>query len=290
MQRFYRKIRKINHERRYQHKKNATGKSFGSWVKNGSAIFTIVSGVVSAITLYYLYSQYKTSLKPDIIINDANAAMIVERYNTNGYIHYCFANDSIDRRQLIYKAYTSGSTYIISPAAEYNSFVFNLTNVGLGVAKNIELSWSFDTLAVIKVFNDHMPVPYLDSIKAENSSFIFFDKEGKNYYHELIDPRDSKINYIIPINSSAQTASSKLPYLYLRLYSCFAILSNFIQTNSTLTKEIKGEFPPLHLRVTYYDISNNIYHRHYLISIKDGSGSYSEFQLNMKKKIRFEEL
>lgn len=270
--------------------KKVTRKRFSSLVKNGSAIFTIISGLVSVVTLYYLYSQYKASLKPDIIINDANAAMIAERYNTNGYIHYLFENDSIDRRKLILNANTSGSNYIISPVAEYNSFVFNLTNVGLGVAKNIELSWSFDTLEVINVFNDNIPVPYLDSIRMENSNFIFFDKEGKNYYNEFTDTLDGKINYILPISSSNEITNSKLPYLYLRLYSCYAILSHFIKANSPLTKGIKGEFPHLHLRVSYYDIGNSVYNKHYSISIINGNGSYSNFQLNMEAKIHFDEL
>lgn len=216
--------------------------------------------------------------------------MIAERYNTNGYVHFLFENDSIDKKNLLYNAYTSGSTYVISPGAESNSFVFNLTNIGLGVAKNISLLWSFDTLKVIKIFNDNKPIPYLDSIKFENSNFLFFDKENKNNYSEFSHLLDNKINYVLPINNSNETVNCKLPYLYLKLYSCYEILSNFIQLKSELTKQIKGEFPPLHLKITYNDIGNNRYAKNYVINIKNEGGSGAEFQLKMMKKIQFEEL
>src|SRR5438105_1270022 len=98
MQSFYRKKTNGGYDLRYRQKKKTSSNGFGSLLKNGSAIFTIVSGLVLAVTLYYPYNQYTASLKPDIIMNDADAAMIAERYNTNGYIHYLFANDSIERR------------------------------------------------------------------------------------------------------------------------------------------------------------------------------------------------
>jgi hypothetical protein len=222
--------------------KKVLRKIYKSFLKN---IFQIIGALISIITLCYLYNQYKTSLKPDIIINDSNAAMIAERYIKNGYVHYLFANDSIKKGDLIQEAYESGSSYIISSGANNNSFALNLTNVGLGVAKNVTLSWSFDSLEVVEVFNDNLPVPYLDSVKLEKSIFTFFDKEGENYYYKNMPHLDSKINYILPINNSKEIVSSKLPYLYLRLYSCYLILKNYIQSKSSFTKAIKGDFPPL---------------------------------------------
>lgn len=275
--------------RKFKPKKKLTWDSFSKIVSNGAAFFTIVSGLISVITLCYLYNQYKTSLKPDIIINDSKAAMIAERYNTNGYIHYIFANDSIDRKQLLYNAYTSGSSYIISPVADFNTFTFSLTNVGLGVAKNIKLSWHFDTVNVIQIFKNN-PILYLDSVKFEKSTFIFFDKEGENYYSELRAHFDDKINYVLPISNSKETVVHKLPYLYLRLYSAYSILSNFIQSKSNLQQAIKGEFPPLYLKLSYSDIGNNNYEKVYVINISNGNSSNSEFQLNMIKIVHFEEV
>ena len=200
-------------------------------------------------------------------IDDAKVTMIAERYNTSGYVHFLYENDSIDKKKLLYNGYTCGSTYIISPDAESNSFVFNLTNVGLGVTKNISLFWSFDTLKVINVFNDNKPILYLDSIKFENSNFIFFEKDGKNIYSEFSHRIDKQTNYVLPINNSNETVNCKLPYLYLKLYSCYEILSNFFQLKSDLRKEIKGEFPTLQLKVTYNDIDNSRYSKNYVINI-----------------------
>jgi|JI10StandDraft_1071094.scaffolds.fasta_scaffold02892_13 hypothetical protein len=267
--------------------KKSLRKLYKSFLKN---IFQIIGALISIITLFYLYNQYKTSLKPDIIINDSNAAMIAERYITNGYVHYLFANDSIKKGDLIQEAYTSGSSYIISPGANNNSFVFNLTNVGLGVAKNVTLSWSFDSLEVVRLFNDNLPVPYLDSVKLEKSVFTFFDREGENYYYKNMPPFNDTVNYILPVNNSKEVISSKLPNLYLSLYSCYSILKNYNQSNSHLSKEIDGDFPLLHLTVSYFDIANNPYTKHYSIKIEEGEGVLTEFQLKMLKRVHFGEL
>lgn len=276
--------------RKPRFKKKAKTTWFKNIFPNGVAILSIISVLVSFATLYYLYQQYNTSIKPDIVINDVNAAMISERYSTNGYIHYLLENDSIKRRNLIFNATTSGASFIISPAAEFNSLEFSLTNIGLGVAKNVKLSWSFDTFRMVKLFNDNLPTEFLDSVKFEKSTFIFLDKEGKNYYRDISEPKDFIINYILSVGSSKEYAKSKLPSLYLRLFSCYEILANCIQMKSNLSKEINGKFPPLHLKISYADIGNSIYSKHYLITFRNAGGNSSDFQIRSAIKIQFDEV
>src|ERR1035437_1882252 len=244
--------------------------SFINWISFLTALGSLAAGIGTLWALVYLKQQYTTSIQPDIVINNESAVLLIERYKTNGYIDFQIANDSIYKKQ-------SG---IVS-----NSFNLKLHNIGLGVAKDIKLTWSFDTLKIITILNNNKPIPFIDSIVYSHKKYIFYDKKDTNYYYEFGDVLNNRINYLLPSRDSKDIAKANLPYLYVRMYSFYQILNAYIQQTSHLEKEVIGEFPDLYLNISYLDISNNKYKKWYRIIIKTGSGSEENLKLYMWDKV-----
>ncbi len=246
-----------------------------------SAIATIIAVIVSMLTLLYLNGQFKTSIQPELMVNNEKAIFIIERYSTNGFIDYYTANldneklnlDSINWKEKI--------------GPESNSFNFNIFNIGSGVAKNIQLNWEYDTLKIIDIFNNNKPFEFIDTIMYNNNVITICNKKDTNYYWELPQELRPKINFILPYSNINKSEGCRLPYLYLKLYSIYRIMKFSKSHNFNEAEEIKDKFPDLKLKICYTDISNNKYEKNYVIHIKDMMLAGDINKLKMTKEIEF---
>ncbi|MBI2275727.1 MAG: hypothetical protein HYU74_00100 [Dechloromonas sp.] len=162
-------------------------------------------------------------------------------------------------------------------------FSLPLTNVGLGVAKDISVSWSFPIEEVIRQINDlaqqTLTPLYFNfedgavSIKSESlgggTSF------WKNQQKETLD-------YVLPASVQKEPVPLKIPHAFVLLSS--ALL--FVSSKNTSRKSAPS-IPQLVARLEYRDIGNKAHTTAFGINLQliafGGDGSFINGYLESKK-------
>lgn len=162
-------------------------------------------------------------------------------------------------------------------------FSLPLTNVGLGAAKDISVSWSFPIEEVIRQINDLAqqtltPLYFIFedgavSIKSESlgSGTSFW----KNQQKETLD-------YVLPAAVQNEPVPLKIPLAFVLLSS--ALL--FVSSKDT-NKKSAPKIPKLVARLEYRDIGNKAHTTAFEISVQviahGGNGSFIHGYLESKK-------
>lgn len=243
--------------------------NFTKWITLLSAIGTLAAAIGTFATIHYINKQNQLSIKPEILINDENMIFLIEKYENN-YVNLYTSNTTIDTTCFFY--YKGGNVFLIHPDIRTNSFRFHLVNVGLGVAKNISLSWSIDTTSFLKIINKNK-VPFITSVISKDRRIIVNNKKDTNYYWDI--PERNAYRYLLPYSESKEVADCKLPLLFLKMYTIFEVVDGYMKMDTNTMDGIKEEFPDLILKIAYSDITENDFTQTYKVKLEDGSSAYA---------------
>lgn len=236
---------------------------FFQWLLKNSAF---IAALVALFTLLFLINQHKTSIKPEIVINDKKYTMFIENYIPSYNIGFYITDGEIDTTVLM--SYKAANKFHIRPTTERNSLNISPRNIGLGVAKKVTYSWAFDKGELLSIFSgiDKVDV-YFDTVyMAENKIRFFSYNDSASYSFNDLD-KIGKINYILPIamEKSDDTPIIKLPNSYLELFALYIHFKSHIYFQSQLKYKLGKKFPDLFLNLRYKDISNNNAEETYVI-------------------------
>jgi hypothetical protein len=263
-----------------------------NWLTQLVTLFTAIASICVAIGTFYTINiinhQNKLTIRPDLLINDEKMLMIINVYSNSAYFYS--SNGNIDTSCfLTYHSITDNKVTFLPTT---NKFHFNLVNVGLGVAKNINFSWSFDTLKYIHRF-DTIKVPILNSIEYEpksheivvygrNDTICYGDIPYEPYWHGM--GTQDKFNFLLPYSNSKETISCKIPDLYLRLFALHEVVFNQLPYPACFVETCRRDFPELFLTIKYSDIGNNEFSQTFKIKVEEmlGQGGSSTFVKYMR--------
>jgi len=254
------------------------------WITLISALGTVAAAFGTFLTIHYINKQNQLSFKPEIIVNDENMLLLIEKYKNN-YVNFYSSNGDLDTTCFFY--YKGGNVFLIHPEIRTNSFNFKLVNIGLGVAKNISITWSFDTLVFVKIVNNNKP-PFLQSIALNDKRIIVYCKPDTNYYWDV--PIDNKFGFLLPYASSKDMQSCHLPRLYFLAYTLYQTASGYFDT--TGYKKFLEDFPALKMTINYTDIVDRHFTRSYKINFSDGPSMYTweeggNFKGVLRREVKF---
>ncbi len=218
----------------------------------------------------------------------------------NPYLIFYTSNNEIDTNHIKVKNIFDWS---LTGGIHYNSFSFRLSNIGLGVAKNIKLDWSFDTLKVKKHYDTIQNIKGVREIVFYSKNVFLRTDKGVDiklddkYYNEDI----TFIKYLISAeNEDKNSIEIKLPIIYLNIWS-FLHISNdnyfnyFVNPNFSIEEfefyrtHLEEFYPPLLLKISYLDINNIEYTKKYKITILSGYKNKWYASSFLNSKVQFEE-
>lgn len=234
-------------------------------------IGTFISSLVAIFTIYEMKKQREGSLKPDIVVENIRCIYINENNNNDSisidpYIWRIDKNDQSSEKRI--KSYND------------STFNFKLYNIGLEVAKNINITWNFDIEYFINFLANYHSEDlkfYFDDDYNSNlrllagSGLIELDGLSHNYYFEYLRNDD---NNIIKVD-------------FCLLYNKLVSIWLFIKCQNGLgntdgLEQLFEEFmnlPKLEMHIKYSDISSKIYHKTYVFDYTISCFSKSEIVL-----------
>lgn len=162
-------------------------------------------------------------------------------------------------------------------------FSLPLTNVGLGAAKDISVSWSFPIEEVISQINDLAqqsltPLYFIledGAVSKKSESLGSCISFWKNQQYETLD-------YVLPVSVQKEPIPLKIPPVFVLLTSSLLFVSSKNKdSKSTLS------IPQLVARLKYRDIGNKTHSTNFEISLQvtayGGDGSFFHGYLESKK-------
>jgi hypothetical protein len=245
--------------------------SFTNWVMLISAIGSLMVGIGTFYTIHYINKQNKLSIKPEFLINDELLKLRIEWDSTN--------------KISVFSQNLGDSDNFYDTIGESRNddkyFHLNLINVGLGIAKNISFSWSFDTINCIKIINSYLkyfkfyesPKCYLEAIDIKNNYISLSGVRLNNnvftnikestvvtFYHE-------EFKFLLPYSTSSEIQELRLPYVFLKSYSIYKFMKERFNPKQD-TWGIEHKFPELILTLKYSDMVNEFISQQYRVSFE----------------------
>lgn len=224
-----------------------------------SAFGTIAAAIIYYFTLKEIKKQRLDKYAPSLFID--RATFFVQGVIRNEIeMPYKWKNGPVEFN----KIYTEFEPYGIT-----NRFYLNLYNIGLGIAKNIEVRFSYDDEEFIVRINElAKKIPEDRRIKIElTADRISLSAENKNLpFSNNNFPRSaymaSDINNIVPISISNNYTQIDLPLSFMELFN---IYMNYI--GYLLGKEAPEINPPiLTIEISYQNIANDSLLQRFTIS------------------------
>ena len=219
-------------------------------------IGTFISSLVAIFTIYEMKKQREGSLRPDIVVENISNIYINENNN----------NDSISIAPYTWRIDKKDQP----PEKEIKSFIegtfdFKLYNIGLEVAKNINITWNFDIEYFVTFLAKYQSEDFKfyfdddynsDLLLLADSGLIRMDGLNHNYYFEYMRNYDNnimKVDFCLIYNKLVSF------WLFMKCKNELENKDEIVQ----LFEEFKN-LPKLEMHIKYSDISNKIYHKTYV--------------------------
>ncbi|MDR6554663.1 hypothetical protein [Paenibacillus qinlingensis] len=133
---------------------------------------------------------------------------------------------------------------------ESADFKLEFFNIGLGAAKNIQLSWSYDVQSLIDRIHKNNNANVYRLTYDSKTQRIEINSTNHSYY--FLRDLEYKTDYILPVNVINESTKIELPSSYLLF--CSVLLDVF-------DNEEAMNWPLLNLKINYRDVVGNQYTR-----------------------------
>lgn len=234
-------------------------------------IFAIISSIATAIyafitfrTLREIKLQRESMYKPELIICNDMFYLLNENENSIFPGIYSFKEKPIE------ESFSENTN---------SNFKYALFNIGLGTAKNINISYNYSIEKSISIINEliaklnldkeiiiehNINVEVKDRIKTKTSyNGIMITNPYSLYHSEICYPNISlaneiEHNHILPVSYFKDPYEFNFPRVYCELFSIYIFLINkLVELGLNLDKSPNLlEFPEINIKISYYDISN----------------------------------
>lgn len=137
-----------------------------------------------------------------------------------------------------------------------------LSNVGLGAARDVQITWSFALDQAIERLNDAAQRTNTSaSFKQENQIVHVSGDAFGNFSSFWRNQKQASLNYVMPLTDAGGTIPVEIPDAYIAIYciEIFLTLKQASQANGE--KTLSFDLPNLLADIRYSDIGGSIHHR-----------------------------
>ena len=209
---------------------------------------TWITVLLVLFTLWEMRKQRIASQKPDVIIPKATVY---------GYV-YDFAN--APRKDEVIPRWWSGNKNL-KDGNEYwaqSQEIIKIYNVGIGVARNIEVKWTVDydkALQQIKDYCYEHTIPIV--LKVHDGNLGVYEK---NYPLEtiiLLEGEPHEFDYLMPVSIASDGLATSIPGIFVELTSILIYLKSHYNRRHVQDRTfLEIKIPALSLKLQYDDLEN----------------------------------
>ncbi|HBC3492198.1 TPA: hypothetical protein KDY92_004281 [Vibrio alginolyticus] len=197
------------------------------WISLGSSVGALVAALIALISLFELIRQRKSSYKPDIAILPSK--FTIEHKSESG------------ASPLFWSDIDSNDTGFRKLRA---------VNVGLGVAKDVNVKWRFNVSSLYDQVAKSMPNDSPLSARLElTGDEIGLKKSGFSESLPLTSEPENELPYLIPTSIAKDECFINIPASYEALVSLWV--------SSKVRQDAVWDFceiEPLELQISFYDL------------------------------------
>jgi len=227
--------------------------------------FTVISQIATWITILLVYftlremqKQRRMSTKPHIIITESRGNLKIRKNQLDSYWDTSNSENSFDE--------------VLDNKGNYlqNAIKINFHNIGLGVAKNIVISWQYNLESNIKIITEYcnkydLDIPVLG--RNENNDFIAIKYKKIQSYFNILFSKKSEYTYLLTDSVKPDGLEVPLPLIYQTLLSLhFDVMFSERLKDNKIAHVIEGMNPPtLKIELDYNDVSGLRYSQRFEI-------------------------
>jgi hypothetical protein len=227
--------------------------SFSSIVAILASIGSFVSGLAALYTIREVKKQRESAYKPDIFIDSFTAYVkdLPWEKEVSWFSFYTSIFNEEGRQEEEF-----------SKEKHYPSVLLKLINIGLGAAKNVRCTWSFDIAEAYEILKSELTgdfhVSYEKAYVKPYEKRIVITREKSEFY-KAIDRSlfDQEVDFILPEVSYANKKRTTIPMAITDVLTYFALFRNKLHLNSEreeLVYEAFKNFPSVSLALSYEDL------------------------------------
>jgi hypothetical protein len=233
-----------------------------------SSFGTVAAAIATWLTIRQVVKQRRASYMPDLFV-----------------AHTCFEAHS-KKHDLLSGWYSQDETKgkrksDLTP--DFPECVLQLTNIGLGAARNVTVTWSFPLEAAISEINDLAKQSNIKCLLKSEPEGIRIDLAGTWWWSQV--EREQTIEYVLPASISSEKHFIKCPSDYVAVASAalYVALRPGMQWRKAETKNIRA-LPNLTLALEFDDIGGERYKLDYDIEFELAYADVGELHAYLKPK------
>ncbi len=205
-------------------------------------------------------------------------------------IFYTYAGEKVGLLKPVEFSHISKGYSYKSDLTFPNIFGVDLYNIGLGPAKNIEITFRSDIYKLVAMIQEMSQE--IDSEKVINVGIskgkkqIMLEVEypklmniGRSMF--MISDQKIKISHLLNVTVSSQPFYLKLPHFLLELYTIYQYTWHEY-LHSSKEKLDASDFIPVYLNVKFEDIGTNNFQKNFMIQIQIVHGGLMQFTNELK--------
>lgn len=208
-----------------------------------SSVAAFVTAIIVFFTLLEMIRQRQSSYMPDLVCKPLQFSVSADITDTLKYT--ISSKDNGDNRDQDHR----------DPQGK-------IFNIGLGSAKNLNLTWRFDhekAIEDVKRLNLE-----LDLALFIKDNFMIIKCESGGIYINLAIAYLKSIDYILPVSITNQPVSIPIPSCYVHLLSIYSIFQIYKDSENVL--DALSSFPQTWLTIKFKDVGGRIYKKNNLMS------------------------
>lgn len=234
--------------------------SFNNLITILAGIGTFISALIAAYTVVEVKKQRRSSYMPELIL---------ETYGV-----YWYWNKSLKEDHKFEFKESALNEFDNKVQNKKGILVlFSLENIGLGVAKYINIKWDFDMESALKKIKQVLPNDY----HLDDSDDSIWIKRGEEFIgwlprHQI---RNVSLDFILP-NKNVKKLS--IPNVIIKTYIYYMIFKNKLyHEDADMIYEDLNDLPLLFMTLQYTDFMKKSYNKQFSIKFEFASTSLKEF-------------
>jgi hypothetical protein len=229
-----------------------------NWIAIASCIVGALSAFGTLMTVLHMKNQRKESLKPRLVFGSVEFDMKRLKKEDDSPSPWEFLTNSEHIKR-----------FKLSNSWDESKLATILANIGLGTARDVKITWSFDFKEMARILN----TVEANTMEVREGGFIVNDEDDGAFF--VWGSSERALNFIRPsIDEKIVLPASYLILIFIYYKKLLISLDKCVGFDI---------FPPLEVCVEYLDISNNFYKNTFYVHINTSGFSDS----NLKGDLQF---
>lgn len=217
-----------------------------------SSIATFVATIIVLLTLFEMQKQRRNSMSPDLYFSGKSIHLHGE-FSSENEVDFQWSETRFENKIDI---------------STRRSLSYEVTNIGMGSAKEIEINWEYDSEDIITKINA-LDIHKLYKIKhtknKELVQLLSIQSKSIGVLIDLKEERHCSYEFILSSQVKNEAAIMYLPNSYFYLLSIYIFLQ--IEKDFDNAINISRDFPKLKMNIIYKDIGGSIYKKNYEVNL-----------------------